>query len=198
MLGVVAGLDAVGPFRVDLAAVAGVGLKRCINQRGLRRRQVMVDQQRRGSGHLIGEMAGVMRCVCTVLPCYSATHRRIRSARSDGFAQSLNDHPVPRFASTSPYPESCPTMSADAKATNLSPFTPDYHASGVLLHVTSLPSPYGIGDLGPAAFGWIYRLYEAGQTWWQELHGRSLAVHCFALIPRFGRPDRNLFLHRMR
>ena len=28
----------------------------------------------------------------------------------------------------------------------------DRRASGVLLHVTSLPSPYGIGDFGPAAF----------------------------------------------
>ena len=26
-----------------------------------------------------------------------------------------------------------------------------YRASGLLLHVTSLPSPYGIGDVGPAA-----------------------------------------------
>src|SRR5947209_13551574 len=33
-------------------------------------------------------------------------------------------------------------------------------ASGLLLHVTSLPSPYGIGDLGPAAYDWIDRLSE--------------------------------------
>jgi 4-alpha-glucanotransferase len=39
----------------------------------------------------------------------------------------------------------------------------------VLLHVTSLPSPYGIGDLGPAAFAWVDRLHEAGQSWWQSL-----------------------------
>jgi 4-alpha-glucanotransferase len=39
----------------------------------------------------------------------------------------------------------------------------------VLLHVTSLPSPYGIGDLGPAARIWIDRLHEAGQSWWQAL-----------------------------
>ena len=25
-------------------------------------------------------------------------------------------------------------------------------ASGILLHITSLPSAYGIGDLGPAAY----------------------------------------------
>jgi len=49
------------------------------------------------------------------------------------------------------------------------PFPPGFRASGVLLHVTSLPSAYGIGDLGPAAFGWVDRLHEAGQGWWQAL-----------------------------
>jgi 4-alpha-glucanotransferase len=39
----------------------------------------------------------------------------------------------------------------------------------VLLHVTSLPSPYGIGDVGPAAFAWVDRLHNAGQRWWQAL-----------------------------
>ena len=51
----------------------------------------------------------------------------------------------------------------------LVPFPPDYRASGVLLHVTSLPSPYGIGDLGPSAFKWIDTLCDAQQTWWQSL-----------------------------
>src|SRR5262245_28183764 len=49
------------------------------------------------------------------------------------------------------------------------PFPADYRASGILLHVTSLPSPYGIGDLGPGALAWIDRLNQAGQTWWQAL-----------------------------
>jgi 4-alpha-glucanotransferase len=49
------------------------------------------------------------------------------------------------------------------------PFPPEYRASGVLLHVASLPSPYGIGDVGPAALAWVDRLHEAGQTWWQAL-----------------------------
>src|SRR3954462_2458361 len=48
-------------------------------------------------------------------------------------------------------------------------FPPAYRASGVLLHVASLPSPYGIGDVGPGALAWIDRLHEAGQTWWQAL-----------------------------
>jgi len=49
------------------------------------------------------------------------------------------------------------------------PFSPDYRVSGLLLHVTSLPSPYGIGDLGPSAFAWIDRLHDAGQRCWQAL-----------------------------
>ncbi len=60
-------------------------------------------------------------------------------------------------------------MSADTQASPLPPFPSDYRACGVLLHVTSLPSPYGIGDLGPPAFAWVDRLCEAGQTWWQAL-----------------------------
>jgi 4-alpha-glucanotransferase len=60
-------------------------------------------------------------------------------------------------------------VSNNSQTTNLSPFPPGYRASGVLLHVTSLPSPYGIGDVGPAAREWIDLLHEAGQTWWQSL-----------------------------
>jgi 4-alpha-glucanotransferase len=52
---------------------------------------------------------------------------------------------------------------------NMPPFPPEYRASGLLLHVTSLPSPYGVGDLGSSAFSWIDRLHDAGQRWWQSL-----------------------------
>lgn len=41
--------------------------------------------------------------------------------------------------------------------------------SGVLMHVTSLPSKYGIGDLGPAAYAFVERLVSAGQKVWQLL-----------------------------
>jgi len=51
----------------------------------------------------------------------------------------------------------------------LPPFPSDYRASGLLLHVTSLPSPYGIGDVGPTAIEWIDQLYDGGQSWWQAL-----------------------------
>jgi 4-alpha-glucanotransferase len=60
-------------------------------------------------------------------------------------------------------------MSDDSQEASLPPFPPEYRASGVLLHVTSLPSPYGIGDVGPGALEWIDLLHEAGQGWWQSL-----------------------------
>jgi 4-alpha-glucanotransferase len=42
-------------------------------------------------------------------------------------------------------------------------------ASGILLHVSSLPSEFGVGDLGPGAYRWIDFLVEAGQSVWQVL-----------------------------
>lgn len=41
--------------------------------------------------------------------------------------------------------------------------------SGVLLHPTSLPGPYGIGDFGANAYHFIDWLSNAGQTLWQVL-----------------------------
>ncbi|MBD3347445.1 MAG: 4-alpha-glucanotransferase [Chitinivibrionales bacterium] len=41
--------------------------------------------------------------------------------------------------------------------------------SGVLLHITSLPGPYGIGDLGPEAFRFVDTLADAHQRYWQIL-----------------------------
>ena len=40
---------------------------------------------------------------------------------------------------------------------------------GILLSVSSLPSPYGIGSLGKAAYNFVDFLAEAGQSWWQML-----------------------------
>ncbi len=42
-------------------------------------------------------------------------------------------------------------------------------ASGILLHPTSLPSPGGIGDLGPAAYEFLEFLAAARQSLWQIL-----------------------------
>src|SRR3954468_20006777 len=48
-------------------------------------------------------------------------------------------------------------------------FTFDRRASGLLLHPTSLPGPYGSGDLGPQAHAFADFLAAAGQKWWQML-----------------------------
>jgi 4-alpha-glucanotransferase len=42
-------------------------------------------------------------------------------------------------------------------------------SAGILLHPTSLPGPFGIGDLGPAAYRWVDTLARARQSWWQML-----------------------------
>lgn len=41
--------------------------------------------------------------------------------------------------------------------------------SGILLHITSLPSAFGIGDLGPKAFEFVDILVNARQKYWQIL-----------------------------
>ena len=52
-------------------------------------------------------------------------------------------------------------------------------SSGILLHPTSLPSPFGIGDLGDDAYRFVDFLQSSGQTLWQILplgptgHGNS-------------------------
>src|SRR6185436_7704739 len=42
-------------------------------------------------------------------------------------------------------------------------------ASGILLHPTSLPGPFGVGDLGDEAYRFVDFLQSSGQTLWQIL-----------------------------
>jgi len=42
-------------------------------------------------------------------------------------------------------------------------------SAGILLHITSLPGPFGIGDTGPAAYKFADQLAEAGQRYWLML-----------------------------
>ena len=46
---------------------------------------------------------------------------------------------------------------------------PTPRASGVMLHLTSLPGPNGVGDFGPDAYRFVDWLAAAGQTLWQWL-----------------------------
>ena len=42
-------------------------------------------------------------------------------------------------------------------------------SSGILMGISSLPSPYGIGTLGKSAYDFVDFLADAGQSWWQML-----------------------------
>ena len=42
-------------------------------------------------------------------------------------------------------------------------------SSGILMHISSLPSPYGIGTFGKAAYDFVDQLVRAGQHYWQVL-----------------------------
>lgn len=42
-------------------------------------------------------------------------------------------------------------------------------SSGILLHITSLPSPFGIGDMGPEAYEFIDFMENSGNKYWQIL-----------------------------
>jgi 4-alpha-glucanotransferase len=42
-------------------------------------------------------------------------------------------------------------------------------SSGILLHLSSLPGPFGIGDMGPRAYRFADFLAQTGQSYWQML-----------------------------
>ncbi len=42
-------------------------------------------------------------------------------------------------------------------------------ASGILAHISSLPSPHGIGDIGVSSYNFLTFLHDSGQTLWQFL-----------------------------
>lgn len=44
-----------------------------------------------------------------------------------------------------------------------------HRASGILAHITSLPSPYGIGDMGPSSYQFLQFLKNCEQSYWQFL-----------------------------
>jgi len=71
--------------------------------------------------------------------------------------------------------------------------------SGILLHISSLPSRYGIGDFGPAAYHFADFLDGTGQKYWQILplnptdpaydNNPYHSISAFALNPLFISPD---------
>ena len=63
--------------------------------------------------------------------------------------------------------------------------------SGILMHITSLPGPYGVGTMGKESYKFADFLHKAGQRYWQVLplsptgYGDSPYQSCsaFAGIP---------------
>src|SRR6266571_414463 len=49
------------------------------------------------------------------------------------------------------------------------PATDNHRSAGVLLHPTSLPGRYGIGDMGDELIAFLDWVQEAGLTVWQVL-----------------------------
>ena len=45
--------------------------------------------------------------------------------------------------------------------------------AGILLPISSLPSPYGIGTMGRDAYDFVDMLKRAGQKYWQVLPIRT-------------------------
>ena len=41
--------------------------------------------------------------------------------------------------------------------------------SGILMHITSLPGPYGVGTMGKNAYAFLEFLHKSGQQSWQML-----------------------------
>ncbi|WLE98785.1 MAG: 4-alpha-glucanotransferase [Candidatus Electrothrix communis] len=78
-------------------------------------------------------------------------------------------------------------------------FSSDTRNSGILLHISSLPSPFGIGDLGAGSFDFIDFLAQSGQQYWQvlplgptnEVFGNSpyMSSSAFAGNPLFISPE---------
>lgn len=62
-------------------------------------------------------------------------------------------------------------MTKEAKARRTAKENPSRHqrSAGILLHITSLPSAFGIGDLGPEAEKFADFLAQSGQRYWQIL-----------------------------
>jgi 4-alpha-glucanotransferase len=71
--------------------------------------------------------------------------------------------------------------------------------SGILFHISSLPTSFGIGDLGPSAFQFADLLSDTKQRFWQILpltptdarHGNSPyhSDSAFAANPLFISPE---------
>ncbi|MCI5142438.1 MAG: hypothetical protein D3909_12125, partial [Candidatus Electrothrix sp. ATG1] len=107
------------------------------------------------------------------------------------FFQSL----IPLLFMTSPET----TEQPPAAPSKQYPLSSDTRSSGVLMHISSLPSPFGVGDLGSGSFDFIDFLARSGQQYWQvlplgpthEVFGNSpyMSSSAFAGNPLFISPE---------
>ena len=75
----------------------------------------------------------------------------------------------------------------------------NHRGSGLLLHITSLPSRFGIGDFGPQAYAFADKCIEARQQYWQILpltptdpfydHSPYHSISAFAFNPLMISPE---------
>src|SRR5690606_7739873 len=62
-----------------------------------------------------------------------------------------------------------PKSKSPSKQKSIQLQTDNARSAGILLHISSLPSPFGIGDLGPEAEKFADFLSQSGQRYWQVL-----------------------------
>ncbi|GAB2563753.1 hypothetical protein GCM10027085_64610 [Spirosoma aerophilum] len=55
---------------------------------------------------------------------------------------------------------------------------PGERSAGILMPITSLPSPFGVGDFGPEATTFADFLARSGQSYWQVLPLNPVAANC--------------------
>jgi 4-alpha-glucanotransferase len=59
-----------------------------------------------------------------------------------------------------------PASVADTKSILIIKGAVAMRESGILMHITSLPGPYGVGTLGKQAYAFVDFLKDAGQSCW--------------------------------
>jgi 4-alpha-glucanotransferase len=93
----------------------------------------------------------------------------IASPPSPGGAASQASTPPLSVVGRNPAPAGAPVTQPEASARAATARGPRLRRSGVLLHPTSLPGPFGSGDLGASARHFVDWLATGGQGLWQVL-----------------------------
>lgn len=104
------------------------------------------------------------------------SHRRISTRVASPIGPDLS----PEAVTPASHPDPFPTLAKGAplpEGYGEPPSAPPKHRrSGIILHPTSLPGPYGIGEIGEEAFRFVDWLVASGQQIWQVGPGSASAV----------------------